>query len=170
MKTIILTGAAALSFAAGASAQVPAQPPADITRAAAVADAERNFAALDTDADGQLSAAELQKAGEQRRAERKQRMDERLARMSPEERAAFEKKREEWRGRGDGRDGARGPRGGEARRGPQDGRGFDGPVSRADFVARAVSRFDRLDLDRDGVITAAEQAQLRARRQAPRGE
>ena len=47
--------------------------------------------------------------------------------------------------------------------------GEGGPVTLAAFRARAEQRFDRLDLDGNGVITRAEQEQLRARRGANRG-
>ncbi|TFI56809.1 hypothetical protein E2493_18435, partial [Sphingomonas parva] len=121
MKTIVLAGAAALTLAGAASAQPPSPAPTgDITRAAAVADAERRFAALDTDGNGTLDPAEMQKAAEQRRAEWRQRMEERLARMSPEERADFEQRRAERGGRD------RDARGGDERR----GRGERGPGAR----------------------------------------
>jgi len=164
MKKIVFAGVSALAFAGGVAAQQPAAPAAapaaagDITRAAAIADAERRFAALDADGNGRLDPAEMQQVFEQRRAERRRMMEERLAGMSAEERAQFEQRRAERRAEGGGR-GMRGGRGGEG--GP---RGERAPVTLADFVERAGQRFDRLDLDRDGVITAAEQARLRAGR------
>jgi hypothetical protein len=152
MKTIILAAVAALAFAGSVSAQQPAAA-GDITRAATVADAERRFAALDADGNGELREAEMRQMFEQRR-------DERLARMSPEDRARVEQRRA---GRGDG---------GGRRRGRTEGRGMrggeGGPVTLATFRARAGQRFDRLDLDGNGVITRAEQDQLRARRGAAR--
>ncbi|HEX8192578.1 MAG TPA: hypothetical protein VF552_06720 [Allosphingosinicella sp.] len=160
MKTIILAGAATLAFAGSVSAQSPAAPAGDITRAAASADAERRFAALDADGNGELGEAEMRQMFEQRRAER-------LARMTPEDRARFEQRR----GARGGHDGAR--RGGHGEGGPErggEGRGMRGgergPVTVAQFRERAEQRFDRLDLNGDGVITRAEQDQLRARRGA----
>jgi hypothetical protein len=144
MKKIILAGVAALAFAGGVSAQQPGPGGGDVTRAAVVADAERRFAALDVDGNGELDAAEMRQMVEQRRAER-------LARMSPEDRARAGQRR-----------GGRGGGEGAMRGGPR------GPVTLAAFRARAEQRFDRLDLDRDGVITRAEQEQLRARRAAER--
>ncbi|HEX9933291.1 MAG TPA: hypothetical protein VGB08_10660 [Allosphingosinicella sp.] len=149
MKTIIFAGAAALAFSAGASAQHPQAPAGEITRAAALADAERRFAALDADRDGLIAPAEMRQAREQRRAER-------LARLSPEERARFEQRRAERGGDGRGGEGRRGARGGPG--------GERGPVTLAEFRDRAGERFDRLDLDRNGVISRAEQEQLRAAR------
>ena len=152
MKKIILAGVAALAFAGSVSAQQPAAS-GDITRAAAVADAERRFAALDTDRDGVLGEAEMRQMFEQRRAER-------MARLSPEDRARFEQRRAERGGDGpSGRGEGPGMRGGGER----------GPVTLATFRARAEQRFDRLDLDGNGVITRAEQDQLRAQRGAARG-
>jgi hypothetical protein len=160
MKKSILASAAALAVAGTAGAQPPANAPTgDITRAAAIADAEQRFRTLDTNGNGSLEADELQKASEQRRAERRQRMEARLAQMSPEERASFEQRRAE---RGGGEDGAR--RGGRER-GPGAGRRSEGgPTTLAGFRAQAEQRFERRDLDGNGVITAAEQAQLRAQR------
>jgi hypothetical protein len=174
---IILAGAAALGLAGTASAQQPSQAPAvDITRAAAIADAERRFRALDTNGNGILEPAELEAAFEQRRAERRQRMEERLAQMSPEERERFEQRRaargagedgaQRRGGRGAGEDGARR---GWRERGSGPGRTGGMPTTLDEARAQAGERFDRLDLDGDGVITAAEQAQLRAQRSA-RGE
>lgn len=159
MKKIILAGAAALTLIGTAAAQQPSQAPAgDITRAAAVADANRRFAQLDANGNGTVEAGEMQQASEQRRAERRQRMEARLSAMSPEERAQFEQRRAD---RG-GKEGAR--RGGGREGGSSvSRRGGDGPTTLAQFRARAEQRFDRLDLDGNGVITAAEQAQLRAR-------
>ncbi|HEX8223111.1 MAG TPA: hypothetical protein VF605_04750 [Allosphingosinicella sp.] len=159
MKKIILASAAALATIGAASAQPPSKELTDITRAAAIADAEQRFRTLDINGNGSLEADELQKASDQRRAERRQRMEQRLAQMSLEERAGFEQRRAERAG---GEDGAR--RGGRER-GPGAGRRSEGrPTTVAEFRAQAEQRFDRLDLDRNGVITAAEQAQLRAQR------
>lgn len=148
MKKIILASVAAVAFAGIASAQQPGPAPSgDITRAAAIADAERRFAALDTDGNGELSQAEMQQMMERRRAQR-------MAQMSPEDRARFEQRRAE-RGSGEG-SGMRGGRGGQ--------RGERGPITLAQFRAQAEQQFDRLDLDGNGVITRAEQEQLRAQR------
>lgn len=159
MKKIIITSVAALGMAAGVSAQQAPAPAGDITRAAAIADAERQFAALDVNGNGQLEAEEMQQVRGQRGGDRRQRMEERLAQMSPEDRARFEQRRAERRANGEAR-------GGEGRGFRRGGDGTRGPVTLAQFRARAEQRFDRLDLNRDGVITAAEQAQLRARRAA----
>jgi Skp family chaperone for outer membrane proteins len=152
MKKIILAGAAAVTLIGAASAQQPSHAPSgDITRAAAVADAERRFAALDTDGNGLLEPSEKRQAFQQRRAER-------LSKISAENRALFEQRRTERAGETEARRGGRAGSA-EARRARD-----VGPTTLAQFRAQAEQRFDRLDLDRNGVITAAEQAQLRAQR------
>jgi hypothetical protein len=170
MKKIILTGIAALAFAGSASAQPPqaGAPGGDISRAAAIADAERQFASLDANGNGQLEPAEMEQINAQRRAERRQRMEARLAQMSPEERAAFEQRRGERRGGGEAGERRGGREGGRRGGGERGARGERGPVTLAQFTERAGQRFDRLDGNRDGVITQAEQAQLRAQRGAER--
>jgi hypothetical protein len=160
MKKIAIATVASFGLAAAVSAQPASAPIAgDITRAAAVADAERQFAALDVNRNGQLEAEEMQRARGQGQGDRRQRMQERLAQMSPEDRARFEQRRAERRNNGGAVDGE----GGGLRRG---GNGARGPVTLAQFRTRAERRFDRLDLNGDGVITAAEQEQLRAQRAA----
>ncbi len=161
MKKIILASAAALAVVGAAPAQPPPKALAgDITKAAAIADAEQRFRMLDTNGNGSLEADELQKASEQRRAERRQRMEARIAQMSTEDRARFEERRAE---RGGGEGGARrgGSEGGHGARARGPG---SPPTTLAEARAQAEQRFDRLDLDRNGVITAAEQAKLRAQR------
>jgi TolA-binding protein len=170
-KIIVAATIASAALATGVSAQpaVAPAPAVDITRAASTADAERQFARLDANHDGQLDAAEMQQIAEQRRAERRQRIEERMAQMSPGDRALFEQRRAEWAlgGQRGGREGGQraaggGERGAAWARGGGDGE--RGPVTLAQFRAQAEARFDRLDLNHDGVITAAEQAQLRAQR------
>ena len=168
MKKIIVIGAAAMALVGTASAQQPSKAPAaDITRAAAIADAEQRFRALDSNGNGSLEADELQKAAEQRRAERRERMEARLAQMSPEERAKFEQRRgaraEDGARRGGRERGEGGARRGGRERGEGAGRFEGGPTTLAAFRTQAEQRFDRLDLDGNGVITAAEQAQIRAK-------
>ena len=139
MKKIILASAAAFAFAGPATAQHPAPAGGDITRAAAIADAERRFAELDADGNGTLDATEMRRGFEMRRAAQAQHAGER--------------------------------RRAHSRAGPHRGRGFQrGLATLADFRARAERRFDRHDLDGNGVITRAEQEQLRARRAGARAE
>jgi 23S rRNA-/tRNA-specific pseudouridylate synthase len=40
--------------------------------------------------------------------------------------------------------------------------GANGVITQAEFRQRALERFDRMDLDRNGVVTAAERQQARA--------
>ena len=124
MKPMTIVAALA---AAGLSTAVYAQRGPDpwgdatVTRAEEQAKAEERFAALDTDKDGVLSAAE-QKAAQGER------------------------------GRG-------GP-GGGLRRADANG---DGKITRDEFVAAQLERFDRQDSDKDGMLTKAERDAARAR-------
>ena len=38
----------------------------------------------------------------------------------------------------------------------------DGQITKADFEARGVARFDRMDADHNGIVTAAERQAARA--------
>lgn len=172
-KIVIATGfaAAALSSIALAQPAGPRPGPApDMTRAQAIAQAEQLFARLDLNRDGQVVTQEVQQAFELLRTERQKRMQERLAQLTPEQRAQMEARRAEFQKRraeaGAQRRGPGGPGGPGGPRGP---RGFnpqmlgpDGVATLAEFREQAAQRFDRVDADRNGIITAAERQQLRA--------
>jgi Ca2+-binding EF-hand superfamily protein len=104
---------------------------------------DARFAALDTDRNGQISKAEFA-AGHQARA------DKRAERGGPEGRR--------WGGRHH-----RGPGG----FGPMAGAGKDGTVTKAQFLAGATERFDRLDANKDGFVTADE---MKTARETMRGQ
>lgn len=104
---------------------------ATVLRSDAEAQAAARFAALDSDRDGKLTAAELRAARPERPGPR------------PEGRRV-------GRGPGD-----RGPGMGMARM--LDGNG-DGAISRDEFVAGTLRRFDMADADRDGRLTKPERA------------
>ena len=154
-KIMIATGLATLATLAGVAAAqtVDSRPRADVTRAQLVERLDARFAQLDTNRDGTVTAAERSAQREARRGQRFQRLDkDGNGALSPTEFAA--------RGeRGEGRSGGRG------RLGRGGGKGVDangdGTLSRAEFQARALARFDRGDLDRNGVLTAAERQQAR---------
>jgi Ca2+-binding EF-hand superfamily protein len=165
--------AAAALFAAAAGA--PAQPgPAwgdderdgDVTRQQAIERADRHFARLDLDQDGRATAEEARQAFGQRRDERSGRAFERfdLDHDGGISRAEFEQGRErrgELRAERARRPGRRGHRhGGPGMRGERMF-GEAGFVTREQMRERALARFDRLDLDRDGRLTAAERRQAR---------
>ena len=173
-KFTILAGSALLATAGIAVAQTGAarlDRDANITRQQAAAHAERRFAAMDADADGRLTREEARQARGDRRAERRQHRDERLAQLTPEQRAEIEQRRaqrqEQRAQRGDRPGGRHGRRGGRIF-------GEEGFVTREQMLQHAMARFDRLDLDRDGTLTSAERqqarAQLRERFQQRRGQ
>ena len=162
---MIATGLATLATLAGAAAAQTAdsRPRADVTRAQLVERLDARFARLDTNRDGSVTAAERVAQRAARQLQRFQRLDkDGNGALSPTEFAARGDRAE----RGERRRGGRGRlgRGGGA---DVDANG-DGTISRAEFQARALARFDRGDLDRNGVLTAAERQQARAGMRAQR--
>lgn len=102
-----------------------------VTREEVIADADRRFAALDTDRNGTVSRDEMQAA---RSARRMRRDDERSA--DPAARAA--------------------PTGEAARRGDT-----RAPMTREAMRDRALRRFDRVDANHDGRVDAQEMGAMR---------
>ncbi len=159
--------AAAALLAAAASA--PAQPgddsrhdrDGDVTRQQAIDHADQRFARLDLDHDGRATAEEARQAFAQRREERFGRAFERLDadRDGSLSRAEFEQGRErraEQRGERGPRRGMRGRRHGGQGRHAERMFGEQGFVTREQMRERALARFDRLDQNRDGTLTASE--------------
>lgn len=187
MKRILLAGLVAGTLMTGGQAM--AQPPTDgpppgpgghplfalldankdgtVTRAEATAAIERHFDMMDTDHNGIVTAAE-RRAEHARMAEQHfLAMDtDRNGQVSLEEfRAARERMRGPMPG---GPDGAGAPppppppiAGGRGR-GWADKHGPEGDVTKADFTARALALFDRIDSNKDGKITAQERDAARA--------
>ena len=185
-KISILAGTALLA-AAGAALAQPAPGPrhdrnAEITRQEVIARVDQRFARLDVDRDGRATPEEARQAGEQRRAERAGRMFERLDanRDGSVSRAEFDQARSQMRehraerraerGERRGMRGMRGWRGarggGQGERGQRAQRMFgeQGFITLAQMRERALARFDRLDANRDGTLTAAEREQARDQR------
>lgn len=104
--------------------------------------ARQRFASLDTDADGALSFEEFSAAQPiMRRVIRQQAGASQIGEQRGGEPAGGE------------------PRAGRGRAGAiarPDGVPATGQISEADFVARALARFDALDADGNGVVTAEE--------------
>lgn len=134
-----------------------------VTRAEVTAATEKRFADLDTDRDGKVSQAERQAAREAMRARR---TTERFAaldadkngQLSPQEFDAARDKR--------GRPGMGAERKGHGRGGwgqGERGRGSQADVAKADFMAPALRRFDVMDSNDDGKITAEERDSAMAR-------
>ena len=197
MRNTFLTGLGVIALAAAAgaaTAQVPPAPAAgapaphhmradpnrQITRAEFVDARIARLTALDTNRDGVVSPEERAAAMQARRAER---AGDRFAKLDANgdgsiSRAEFDAglqarpdrgPRPDRAGRHPNRDGAR-----HAMRGPgREGR-ERGPVVIADVAAKLGERFDKMDANRDGVISADERRAAltahRAERQEQRQE
>jgi hypothetical protein len=141
-------------------------PQGDVTRAQAEAAAGERFARMDANGDGLINQADR----EARRAKMIARLDtDKDGTVSAEERAAARANRPE---------GARaGKRGGDhaghagmaGKRMAGRGMGMmkmadtdgNGALSRAEFTAAALKRFDRIDADRNGTVTETERKTAR---------
>ncbi|RZT56182.1 EF hand domain-containing protein [Sphingomonas sp. BK036] len=152
----LLFAASAIASVAGAAqtnpAPAPPRPPIRqdanrdgvATRAEAIAQADARFAQMDTDRDGRVTAGEM-------RAYRTALHDRMVA---------------------SGRDVPVPPPGGAK----HDGMGRrmdpngDGSVTREEFEARALKRFDRIDANHDGMIDATERANAAEMRHVDRRE
>lgn len=174
-KFTILGGAGLIAVVAAAgvaTAQEAAARPdrnADVTRQQVIERADERFARIDLNNDGRATAEEARQAHEQRRAERAGRMFDRIdvdhdGNVSRAEFDQVRGQRAERRagdggghGRRHGRRGMHGMRGGHAAM-----FGEQGFVTRDQMRERAVERFDRLDANRDGTLTAEERRQGRA--------
>ena len=107
------------------------------------------FKHLDANGDGRIEQAEMQAARDQRQAKRAERGEARQGEKAGK------------RG-GERREGRRG-----AKRGQIDANG-DNIVTRAEFGARALERFERADANGDGVVTAQERSASREARKGAR--
>jgi len=151
-KTVLTLMLAASAITSAAGAQTPATPPSPMrqdanrvsTRAEAIAQADARFAQMDTDHDGRITVGEM-------RAYREALHDRMVA---------------------SGRDVPVPPPGGRK----HDGMGRrmdpngDGSVTREEFEARALKRFDRMDANHDGTIDATERANAAEMRHVDRRE
>ena len=175
MKTLLLAGAALLATAGAALAQPAARPDrnADVTRQQVIERADQRFARLDVNNDGRATPEEARQAGEQRRTQHAGQMFDRLDANNDGSisRAEFDQARQqraEHRAERGPRAGMRGGHGGGAgMRGMHGERGRmlfgeQGFITREQMRERALARFDRLDANRDGTLTAAERQQGRA--------
>ncbi len=169
MKKITMFAGLVLLGTAGAAVAQPAtgQRGAALTRAEAVARADQAFVRIDANRDGRVTRAELRQSRQERRAargggrgehaeargDRAERLFQRLDRngdgsVTREEVRQAQAQRGERRA---ARQQARGPN-----LLPQ--QGF---LTQAQWRERALQRFERLDLNRDGTVTREERRQAR---------
>lgn len=191
-KTIVAGGVAVLALAAAggaafaqAEARSQAQPSreaareASITRDAFVDRRLQRLSAMDANGDGTVTAEEMRAAAQARRAER---VASRFDRLDADKdgvisRGEFEARqaapggpRAGQRGEGPRRAFAHGRRGPDgAARMARPG-GERGPLVLADVRARTGEAFDRMDANRDGVVTADERRAAFEARQEQRRE
>ena len=171
-KFRILAAAALLATAGSVSAQ-PGDAASDgrdraVTRQQVIERADRRFARLDLDNDGRATSEEASRAHAQRRDQRAGRAFERfdLDGDGSISRAEFEQGRErrgELRAERGPRPGLRRHRRGGPRMRGERMFGEQGFMTRDEMRERALARFDRLDVDRDGTLTATERRQARER-------
>lgn len=198
MRKTFLTGLSVIALAAVAGVATAQVPPAgaaapyqargeanrQMTRAEFVDTRVARLTALDANRDGTVSVEERQAGMQARQAER---ADARFAKLDANadgsiSRAEFDAghaarpdrgpRAERAGNRGGARHAMRGPgRPGAEGRGPGRERG---PVVISDVAAKLGERFDKMDADRDGVISADERRAAmtahRAERQAQRAE
>ena len=142
----------------------------DINRQQVIERTAQRFERLDVNRDGRLTAEEARQARGQRREQRAglafDRLD--LDRNGNVTRAEFEQARGQMREQRGERRAERGERrGGRFMRGARGGQtmrtgrmfGEQGFITREQFQQRALVRFDRQDIDRDGTVTVAERRQ-----------
>ena len=164
--SLATVASATLFVGTGVFAQAaPTPAPTELTRAAAETRANEMFAQLDANSDGQLNAAD-------REAALRARFDEadtdNNGQLSFAEASAAHAARAEHREDRRADRGGRMGRMGMMRHGGPDGPGMgarmlergdtdnNGSVSKAEFTAAALARFDRADANDDGTISAGE--------------
>jgi hypothetical protein len=149
----ILTGGLLTAALAGTAVAGPMGARADLnsdgqlTRAELTAHLDQRFKAIDANGNGQIEMSEMEAAKQERQAKRAERREARsgeaVGKRSGENRG-------KWR---------------SGQRGQIDANG-DGIVSREEFGARALERFDRADANGDGIVTQDERAAMREARKA----
>lgn len=133
---------------------------------------DARFAALDANKDGSVSKAEWDQHEAERQAKAQERRAERAAKRAAEPATAAAGEHER---RAPGMRGHSGRKGGHHRgmmRGANHRGGAMGnaAVTQAEFVAKALARFDALDANKDGKVTGEERAAARAEMRSKRAE
>lgn len=173
--TLLTLGAALIAVPAIAAQGGPADGKATLTRDQAQTHATEMFAKLDANKDGKLDAADRAVRRAEMQAKRFEALDTdkngSISRAEWDQRAA-DRSAKRGEGRGGPHHGMRGPgmRGGH-HMGGWGGRmtkpgGGDKAATQAEFVAAALARFDRLDANKDGQVTAEERQAARATQRA----
>lgn len=126
---------------------------------------QARFTALDANKDGQISQAEWTQANADRAAKMQERRAEFAAKRTAAAGAAANGEAKHDKMRGERRGERAGFHRGMGRMGGRDGAQS---VTQAEFVAKALERFDRLDTNKDGNVTAAERQAAKSARQAQR--
>lgn len=180
----ILIGAGLLAMGSAASAQPPGPPPAGAerpapTRAALQARLEAQFDKMDTNRDGILTPEERKAAIAARHTQMREgafaRLDtnrdgaisreEFAAARAPADRAERMKRIERKKAGGEQVASREGNAHGALRRGMMarhhPGVDSDKPITRTAFLDAGLTRFDRVDTNRDGVLSAAEREAAR---------
>lgn len=170
-KIVTLSLAAAALAGAGGIAYAQADQAPPTTRAEVEQRSAEMFARMDANDDGKLDQtdraarrAERGADGEARSKAAFDRLDaDKSGAISFEEFAALREQRQELgreRRRGPGRHGS-----GPARFGARNtDTNRDGTVTQAEFASAALARFDRVDVDKDGTISADERPARRTMR------
>lgn len=183
-RTILIAAGAGIAIVAAAAGIAVAQtgtpegPPAgrDVTRQEVITRVDATFTRLDANRDGRVTPDERRAARERNRAEMADRMFDRIdanrdGAISREEmrEGRMQRGRRGMRMAGPGGPGGPGEPGfagpGGDRRGPGMGGRRGGfamrEVTREEMRERALARFDRMDANRDGTLTADERRQAR---------
>ncbi|MGY6551553.1 MAG: hypothetical protein ACXIT4_06600 [Erythrobacter sp.] len=180
ISTLFATGLVSIALAGTAMAapygkRAGGASDAPVSRDQMMAAANERFDRLDTNNDGVLDAGEIAAAQEKMQERRAKMREARAARSETAGDEARQGKRErraermgagsgdaagKWQGRG-------GQRTSWLARMDADG---DGTITREEFLAPALKRFDRADADGDGVVTAEERAAMRTAMMAKRQE
>ncbi|MCB2064242.1 MAG: EF-hand domain-containing protein [Novosphingobium sp.] len=167
-------GTAALAAHHGGGMKADANGDGIVTRAEAQTGAAAMFAKMDANSDGVLNAADREARMKERRTKMFAAIDaDGNGQISREEFMAHkhEGKRGEMRGDKDGMKGGmghkmgmRGHRGGKMMQMADANK--DGSISKAEFTAAAMSRFDKTDANNDGKVTAEERQAAREQMRA----
>ncbi len=179
MNKTLLTGLAVVSLGLGGNAAwahdykggmiVDADGNGSLSRAEAVAGASKRFARMDANDDGALTSADREARMAQHRTEMFAKLDsDRNGQISCDEFMAQRPEGMRSKGPGHHRMGVRGERSGMMMR--MADTNSDGRITRAEFTAAALARFDRADADRNGQVTAPERKAMRENWRAMRRE